>query len=371
MGNTIDEMKLLLLKRDEEFFKGNKKNFINFFIKEISSQNSVLFDEKELKEFAKKVYSFLFRQEQNNSVLFKNYLFSFKKRGVDTGSLFLKIFIFMEESYISYLQEEKKDLVQSLEEFIYLFKKKTAVLDSFVESKKENKKRKDEKSLKNGSLSEIFEKAKKEGKRVKLLNFYRGIPIENEADILECDDNMVVLRTSTIQEMAMKLSNRVLIKKEDIFPQTVKAEIEVVNFMNNSVVIKNPRYYFESDLGNKLKNLKVEPKFPQSVKIGKNLRIFNGWVSSISLKSISLMSEEDICQKSENINIEFCLDKDDNRCVNLQMRVEEKYLRNGYHYYVGVLIPDKEGEKKISDFIERRKDEAILELKEELEYYMV
>ena len=371
MGNIIDRQ-LFLLKRDEEFFNKNKEDFINFFIKEISNQNSALFDEGELKEFAKKVYYFLFMKQKSNKTLLKNYLFSFKKEGVDIGSLFLNILIFMQERYIPYLKDEKKDLAQSLEGFIYLFKKSIKALQSLsLVVKDDEKENKIENSYKNGSISEIFEKAKEAGKRVKLLNFYRGIPIENEADILECDENMVVLRTSALQEMAMKLSNRVFIEKEDIFPQTVKAEIEVVNFMNNSVVIKNPRYYFESNFKNKLENLKVEPKFPQSVKIGKNLRIFKGWIFNISLKNISLMSEEDICQKFENLNIELCLDKDDYKCVNLQMRVEDKYLRNGYYNYIGTLILDKEGEKKIYEFIQRRKDEAVLELREELEYYMV
>jgi len=355
----------------EEFFFIRKEKFLNFCQKEIIKFKGSFLDNEDPKDFAEKIYDFFVKEDEKYQIILKNASLIFKRRGFEVGILFLNLFVFLQKEYFEYIKDQNMDFMEEAEKFIVFLENKVKIIESFfIISKEMNEKVSLKEKGRNSSLFDIFKDIWENRESIKLLNFYRGVPIESEAFVLECDEDLIVLRTSRIQEIVMKIGGKVFIQKGDFFPQTVKADVELVNFMNNSVTIKNPRYYFSSRLQKGAKELKVEPKFPLSVKVGKDFAIFNGWILNISLKELTLMSEDLICEKEDEVFIKLSFDEDKKESFKIVGRVEDRYFKNGYYYYFINILNENEKDK-IKNFIDKRSKEVVFELEEELKHYIV
>ncbi len=355
--------------RSKEFLFSVKGEFLEFCKNEIVKLKGSLLDNEDPNESAKIIYEFFASENESDLMPFKKNFLSLKRKGVDLGILFLNLALFLQKEYLNHIKNAGYEFEEEAIKFIVFLENKVKIIESFFINSKGNYKEALIKERKKAeSILDIFKNIQENRQSVKLLNFYRGVPIESEAFVLECDDELVVLRTSHLQEIVMKINGKVFVQKGDFFPQTVKADVELVNFMNNSVTIKNPRYYFSSRLQKSVKELKIEPKFPLSVKAGKNLAIFNGWILNISLKELTLMSEEDICEKEEEIFIKLSFEES-GEVTEIVARVEDKYFKNGYYYYF-LVISSPQNDERIGSFIKRRTKEAIFELEEELKHYI-
>ncbi len=225
------------------------------------------------------------------------------------------------------------------------------------------------KNLKNSlSLSDLLEIAVKENKDMEFLNFYRGIPIKSKAEILEFEEDVAVFRTNELQLMAMKIAKRVFILKGDLFIQNLRAEVDTVNFINSTVTLKNLRYYFDTSFYKKIENLMVEPKFPLHIECIKELTKKEAWIDRMGEGELSFITKSGDFQKGDILNVlPLFLNRED---LSFKVKIDERYFYEDYFHYRGIMQLDEELKNTFKNLINKIKEDAKRELKEELSYYL-
>ncbi len=239
-------------------------------------------------------------------------------------------------------------------------------------NKNETKKRESLKEVvkfnKTFSLFELLDMARRDDREIEILNFYRGVPIRSRAEILEFEDDMVVLKTLNIQLMAMKIQKRAFILKGDIFPQNLRGEVDTVNFLNGTVILKNLRYYFDTSFYKRMDDLRVEPKYPLYINCIKEFSRYEAWIVEISKNRISFITKSGELERGDLVNIHPLFWEDEE--LAFKLKIEERYFYEGYFHYSGEMDAEKKIEERFYDLIEKIKKEAQTELKEELAYYV-
>ncbi len=225
------------------------------------------------------------------------------------------------------------------------------------------------KNLKNPlSLSDFLEIAVKENKEIEFLNFYRGVPIKSRAEILEFEDDVAVFRANELQLIAMKIAKRVFILKGELFIQNLRAEVDTVNFINSTVTLKNLRYYFDTSFYKRIENLMVEPKFPLYIECIKELIKKESWIDRVGERELSFITKSGDFQKNDILNVlPIFLNRKD---LSFKIRIDDKYFYEDYFHYHGIMELNEELKNTFKNLINKIKEDAKRELKEELSYYL-
>ncbi len=269
---------------------------------------------------------------------------------------------FLEKRIVKFGGKAKRSDILQFAKEIYQFKEREFIAYSNISLKEHLQRIK--RPL---SLSDFLEKARVENKKINLLNFYRGVPIENGGEILEFEDDVAVLKSKDIQLMAMKIQKKVFVLKDSLFPQNLKAEVDTVNFLNSTVTIRNLRYYFDTSFYERIKDLNLEPKYPLYIECIKEVDKKEAWIKRLSKNRIFFMSKSGDFNKGDIINtLPTFLDKK----RSFKLKIEEKYFYEDYFHYSGICYFDDFLKRSFENLLKKIEDDAKKELKEELSYYL-
>ncbi len=100
----------------------------------------------------------------------------------------------------------------------------------------------DERHQNQDALLKLFQVVKKNNAEIKIHNFYKGLAITNVGSVVQVDDKAIILKTTYIQQKAVKLQQNMLISSE-IFPHAILCEpILKVDFDRQMIACHEMRF---------------------------------------------------------------------------------------------------------------------------------
>lgn len=207
----------------------------------------------------------------------------------------------------------------------------------------------------NDILNFIFESDLK----LDLINYYRGIPIINNAKIIEITKEEVVIKTSFIQLMAIKHEGLTILDSTEVSKNIL---CTLISFdMDNYVVkLKKQKTFFPSS---KHRNLsKVEPdEFIKAILIQHNIEIPIR-VLIISEKEIVFKINDATISLSKHDNIDiflFC----NNEKILLQTTIFKKEKTNNSFIITSFIKNSAKTQESLQKYIYKREQELLEEFK--------
>jgi len=121
---------------------------------------------------------------------------------------------------------------------------------------------------------------------VKIYNFYNGIPLSEEAEILSYSNKMLRLKVSFAKAAFLKNETFTFLRHE-LLPDTLKADIANTFPKQGEVILSNLRFVEESPVNRT--NIRAKPDSPIPILIKHNNdKVISGIIQSISVNTVAV-----------------------------------------------------------------------------------
>lgn len=206
-------------------------------------------------------------------------------------------------------------------------------------------------------LNTIFNKFK----IIKIHNFYKGVNIFRDVEILSLEGSKLTLKSDKTRAMILQKEKFTFIK-HDLLPKVVKAYIESVDVENSIVVLDRFEYLDSSPVARKF--IRVEPKEPILINFQdiRDNKIFKAKVLNLSIKSIAIETKEFLHTTTGTIYLlKFQIPniKGQKQLITLKGKIFSIKLKK----VVFQISPGKLIEAKMLEYITNRQKELVKELK--------
>ncbi len=220
------------------------------------------------------------------------------------------------------------------------------------------------------NIIDTFKRIKKDGESIVFMNLYKGVPVKSKAFVVDINDGAVTFKLENeLQGIAMKIDGKAFILTNDYFSKYIKADISYINFLDKSVVLENFIYLLNMPTAER-EYIRVYPDILAKVMLNtKDEVAIEGKLFDLSENGLGVASEEcSNLQAGYDVNVSF--DLDTYRCEKINGKVMNiiKY-DNSYKYCIKI-FPNRTAKKQIVNYVQRREDEIVLELKNELSNYI-
>ena len=155
-----------------------------------------------------------------------------------------------------------------------LFRKKAPANDEKVEDSK--------------AMCDLLKVLHRNRVKVSLHNYYKGISITNDANIVEIGEGKVVLETSYIQQKAIQYEQKSLIIAEALPHAIVCEKVENISFDKKSVEFSDMRFIKTSPITRSTLRIVPEEEYKVSLFIGGNKFLGVVKIEDISLDAVKL-----------------------------------------------------------------------------------
>ena len=159
-------------------------------------------------------------------------------------------------------------------------------------------------------LFAILTSLKEKNTKIELHNYYKGLSITNDADIIEVRKNSVIIKTTFMQEKAIQQEGTTFVVSESL-PYVVEcSEIDIVSYERQTVELKHLKFIKTSPIQRDSIRLSPEGEYTASLflhemRISEDIEIVDISLNSIRLGLKSLPAGLKNC---EDINLEISLD---------------------------------------------------------------
>lgn len=158
-------------------------------------------------------------------------------------------------------------------------------------------------------ILKIFRQIAYEGRKVRLLNLYKGIPISYAASIVNIGEASVTVRTEKIQLVSMYLAKETFIQNVK-FPHLVHAGVVLVDTDKVNAMLSHFSYNPER-LG-ELTRVRVQPGEPiTGAVLSEQAGPVSGEMVDISLDGVAVLVDEqniaEACQPGEAVHVQLRL----------------------------------------------------------------
>ena len=159
-------------------------------------------------------------------------------------------------------------------------------------------------------ILKVFRQIASEGRKVRLLNLYKGIPISYAASILNIGEASVTVRTEKIQLVCMYRAKETFIQNVR-FPHLVRAGVVLVDAEKINAMLTNFSYQPER-IGD-LTQVRIQPgQTIPSVVVSEQMESqISGELADVSLDGVAVMVHEPTfapgCRLGDNVNIQVQL----------------------------------------------------------------
>ncbi len=348
-----------ILEEDRDFFLNKKDEFLKCV-----NNSSHYLSESSIRTIADKFYLSLFSfnsSEKDIQILVKRLL----KYKTDIKPELTNFLMNLVNDYLDYCIKNKKSvknvkaLLQLINHYISIIDRAYVSYLSKISNQVEQLSKEKIEANKELALS-IFKKLQEEKKTIRLISYYKEVPIICKTQVEKVTDEFVVLHFENCSIKAFHPEKSVYIKTE-LLQKKIKASIINVSPKEEKIVLG----HFElTDLPQeKRKFVRVEPAETINVKLEKGNTTVTGKLADISIGGIGVYTA-DIKDLEEGnlIRVSFKLPAID---FDVDLTGEIVYIidMDGM-YRIGIKYsPDVITEEKISDYVINRQFEILKELK--------
>ncbi len=357
MKLNVDEI-YNILNEDRDFFLQKKNDFIRC----AGTVSSDSMSDSSVRTVADKLFLSLFSFKDDNKSI-DRLIRQLLKYNIDIKPDLTNFLMGLMNDYLDYCLKNKKS-VKNVKALMYLVNHYISMIDkayvSYINRISKNVEvLKKEKSEANKELAlSIFKGIKDDKKPVRIISYYKEVPIICKSYVKKVTDEFVVLEYENCSVKAFHTDKNVYVKT-DAFSKKIKATI--INISPKDEVIVLGKFEITELPQEKRKFVRVEPSETIDIFIQHGNERLKGKIADISiggvgvyLKDIEDLEEDDI------VRVEFKLDSED---LSIEGRIRYIVDMDGI-YRVGIeLFPDVNTEEKISDYVINRQFEILREIK--------
>ncbi|MDF1876340.1 response regulator [Sulfurimonas sp. SAG-AH-194-L11] len=214
------------------------------------------------------------------------------------------------------------------------------------------------------AMFELLGVIQRNGVKIELHNYYKGLSITNDATIISIEDNKLKIKTSYIQEKAIQFEKKTLIVSGAL-PHAVECRvIKQISFDKQEVIMSDLHFISSSPITRK--TIRVVPTDKQTVSLFLGANKFYGdiEIEDISLDAVKLKMRALPAglDKEKDITLDIVLEMDRkpfiiNTKVELFRQVESRYS-----FHVVFMFKDLK-KSMLVKYITKRQMELIREIK--------
>lgn len=201
-------------------------------------------------------------------------------------------------------------------------------------------------------------------KLVKLINFYKGLPITYPATIVAVDRGAVDFDVQAEQAFAID-NNRISFIRSSLFKHDVLAHLQYINIRKKAATFV--KFSYVEVMAERRNFIRMTPEPSPHAVIESPVGIIEGTVCDISLSGMSISIDQSVpLEKDMGAFIKFMLTNlDQSICFNVSVPgrlvaiTGDKLPRN----YIFAIDPDNLLERQLSQYIFQRQIEIIGEIK--------
>ena len=340
---------------EEKFFKNYKKIYVVNFLQILKRNYPQIVLTKKTKSLISSFYESLFinpaLKTGNFIPLIKMKQFLMEER--INEKILNKTFLLLSNHYIKYIFSSSE--LEKLKTLIILLDFYVQFINSHIKEEPITSR-----------IPSFIEKLYKSETSLILFGVYKGIPISNKTKIISLNKNneTIMVNANNYQLIASKFQKEIYLL--DIKTnKTFKAYVKDIIPYKKILVLSDIKEIKRSAL--KRNYIRVQPKEDIKAIISLNNHNFYGKIYDLSVKGVSIISEESLpININDIVNIKFKLFTNKETIFNFssELRSISKYDNfYRYHFYFEP-TPSEEGE--LEKYITRREKEIISELTEYL-----
>jgi hypothetical protein len=217
------------------------------------------------------------------------------------------------------------------------------------------------------NITRIFGMLLEQGKPARLINTYRGIPINNDARLITISQGYVAFSVHEYQAVCMTLEGKTFIQS-DLLPEVYQARAVAVDVLTKQAILTE--FAGVGTTVGKRMAVRVQPKEPVDVEIYDGKHRLPGKLADVSTTGVGVFTfatyiyGELTFEKSENVYIDVRMPVSD-----VILRFEGKitsvaHQKGTFLHRLGVkLLPNPETDLALLQYITQRQNEILRELK--------
>lgn len=351
------------LRSDKRFFDNYEPGFIDSFHQNMSLIKPGLLSNSALNTFGAKLFRLLF--DLSNDPFDELYAFSLKlaEHEINIKPIIIKSLLTMIQDFAVYMIEEQKEigslkaLTMLIEQYLITIEK--ANEDYLQQLKKELISEREQKQSQQAAIIlHALNAIKEKNEDVKLLGYFKELPVICKTKILSCQDNVVELDISKCYSSLFRSHNEIYIKSA-LFPKPITGAALVVATKTDILQMSNLEFTELPQESRKF--IRVEPTALIEVTIEKGREKFSGSIGDISVGGVSLLTiEKTGLSRDDHIVITFIL--------NSQEIIAEGIIRYDLNikklHQLGIeFIQNTKVEERVSEYVTNRQFEILKEIK--------
>jgi len=202
-------------------------------------------------------------------------------------------------------------------------------------------------------------------KSLKLINYYKELPLSYPATIVSIDRGIVDLDVQREQAFAIGASRSAFIRS-DLFKHDVFAQVQYVNVLKGAASFV--KFSYVEIMAERRNFIRMEPHVLPVATIDSPFGVFNGKLHDISLSGLNiLIQESNPLEIDTAASVSFMLgnmELGQNFEINVQAKllgIKGDVLPRNFKF---IITPEKSLERKLSQYIFQRQIEIIREIKD-------
>lgn len=348
-----------ILEDDKDFFLEKKEQFLRCF----SISNEVI-TESSIRTIADKLFLSLFSFDSDKKKDIETLITRLLKYRVDIKPELTNFLMNLANEYLDYCIKNKKSVL-NVKAFIYLVNYYISLIDKayvkflskLAKSIEEISKEKTE-ANKELALA-VFERLKNSKETVKVLSYYKEVPIICRTSVEKITDEFVVLSFDNCSIKAFPTGKTVYIKVPFL---SKKIKATIVNISPKDSVMALGHFEITELPQEKRKFVRVEPAQTIEIAIIKGNKTIKGKIADISIGGVGVYAV-DIQDLNEDDIVKLSFKLPESDTIEITGRVVyiidmDGMYRIGIEYSLDVIQ-----EEKISDYVINRQFEILREIK--------
>ncbi len=347
-----------LLEEDKDFFLEKKEEFIRC----AGNVSSETISDSSLRTIADKLFLslFSFKEDEKNIEKLVRRLLRYK---IDIKPDLTNFLMGLMNEYLDYCIKNRKS-IKNVKAFIQLVNHYISIIDrayvkyiNRISKKAEILTREKEEANKELALS-VFKNIKEDRKTVRVISYYKEVPIICKAEVGKVTDEFVILEYENCSIKAFHTEKTVYVKT-DILEKKIKSTI--INISPKDEVMVLGKFEITELPQEKRKFVRVEPSETIEITVEHAGRKLKGRIADISIGGVGIyMSDVEELEEGDTVKVSFKLDSE-----SIELTGTVRYIvdLDGL-YRIGIeFSPDIVTEEKISDYVINRQFEILREIK--------
>ncbi|DAB35456.1 MAG TPA: pilus assembly protein PilZ [Sulfurospirillum sp. UBA12182] len=364
-----------LYEEYQDFFDGFENNFIDYFASLALAYYKV-YSREQIRLIAHNIYKEVLDMDANVSADEEELFNQMRKDGVMIGFFISRAMLYLLEHFIAHIRQLEIYSHKSIEQMVihithFIKNFEMHVCDKYAVQPIHLNFDSQSNFIVGNNIVDILKRLKNEGKSVQFFNLYKGVPISHEAEIVDIDGEEVVFKTTSIQEIAMKIDDNAYILKDDVFGKHIKADIVYNNFSNNTVVLNNFTYLLNMPASQR-EFIRVHPDISAIVKMSEDSQnLTQGKLFDLSINGLGVVSEDNnglFAGAKIEIEFELLIGKKKEKIQSIGEILNIIEYKDSYRYCIKI-FPTPEEENSIVRYVNLREKEIIKNLEDILSDY--